>query len=108
MVIAQASIDDRCPVCKSDKYLNPNLKFLVNPECYHKMLVPCQASRLMVGVRRVLIGYSRWGLRRVRSVGECCGRQSSGNRLLRIPLWSEKSMFDGGLLNCTFHSHLSE
>jgi len=44
MVIAQASIDDRCPVCKSDKYLNPNLKFLVNPECYHKMLVPCQAS----------------------------------------------------------------
>jgi CDK-activating kinase assembly factor MAT1 len=37
MVIAQASVDDRCPVCKSDKYLNPNLKFLVNPECYHKL-----------------------------------------------------------------------
>src|ERR1700726_3875630 len=37
MVIAQTSVDDRCPVCKSDKYLNPNLKFLVNPECYHKM-----------------------------------------------------------------------
>jgi CDK-activating kinase assembly factor MAT1 len=37
MVIAQTSSDDRCPVCKSDKYLNPNLKFLVNPECYHKL-----------------------------------------------------------------------
>jgi Zinc finger, C3HC4 type (RING finger) len=37
MVIAQSSLDDRCPVCKSDKYLNPNLKFLVNPECYHKL-----------------------------------------------------------------------
>ena len=36
MVIAESSVDDRCPVCKSDKYLNPNLKFLVN-ECYHKL-----------------------------------------------------------------------
>jgi CDK-activating kinase assembly factor MAT1 len=40
MVIAQTSSDDRCPVCKSDKYLNPNLKFLVNPECYHKLYNP--------------------------------------------------------------------
>src|SRR5271170_719026 len=37
MVIAESSLDERCPVCKSDKYLNPNLKFLVNPDCYHKL-----------------------------------------------------------------------
>ncbi|CAO2647703.1 Nn.00g086250.m01.CDS01 [Neocucurbitaria sp. VM-36] len=28
---------DICPVCKSSRYLNPNMKFRVNPECYHKM-----------------------------------------------------------------------
>lgn len=30
-----------CPVCKSTKYMNPNLKFLVNPVCYHKMCESC-------------------------------------------------------------------
>lgn len=30
-----------CPVCKSTKYMNPNLKFLVNPACYHKMCESC-------------------------------------------------------------------
>ncbi|KAI9779427.1 MAG: TFIIH/NER complex subunit [Geoglossum umbratile] len=33
--------DDICPVCKSSRYLNPNMKFLVNPECYHKMCESC-------------------------------------------------------------------
>ncbi|KAF6235764.1 hypothetical protein HO173_005959 [Letharia columbiana] len=29
--------DDICPVCKSSRYLNPSMRFLVNPECYHKI-----------------------------------------------------------------------
>ncbi|KAL3421381.1 CDK-activating kinase assembly factor MAT1 [Phlyctema vagabunda] len=33
--------DDICPVCKSNRYLNPNLQFLINPECYHKMCSTC-------------------------------------------------------------------
>ncbi|KAF1850302.1 CDK-activating kinase assembly factor [Cucurbitaria berberidis CBS 394.84] len=32
---------DICPVCKSSRYLNPNMKFRVNPECYHKMCESC-------------------------------------------------------------------
>jgi len=35
------SSSDICPVCKSSRYLNPNMKFLVNPECYHKMCESC-------------------------------------------------------------------
>ncbi|KAF2726172.1 CDK-activating kinase assembly factor [Polychaeton citri CBS 116435] len=35
------SPDEICPVCKSSRYLNPNLRFLVNPECYHKMCASC-------------------------------------------------------------------
>ncbi|KAF2117070.1 RNA polymerase II transcription factor-like protein B subunit 3 [Lophiotrema nucula] len=30
-----------CPVCKSGTYLNRNMRFLVNPECYHKMCEGC-------------------------------------------------------------------
>ncbi|KAF3909740.1 hypothetical protein AA313_de0209595 [Arthrobotrys entomopaga] len=33
--------DEICPVCKSSRYLNPNMRFLVNPECYHKMCESC-------------------------------------------------------------------
>ncbi|TAQ91135.1 hypothetical protein B7494_g478 [Chlorociboria aeruginascens] len=33
--------DDICPVCKSNRYLNPSLEFLINPECYHKMCSTC-------------------------------------------------------------------
>ena len=48
MVIADASADDeRCPVCKSDKYLNPNLKFLVNPDCYHKLYSPPSNAQVL-------------------------------------------------------------
>ncbi|KAF1953010.1 CDK-activating kinase assembly factor [Byssothecium circinans] len=32
---------DICIVCKSSRYLNPNMRFLVNPECYHKMCESC-------------------------------------------------------------------
>jgi CDK-activating kinase assembly factor MAT1 len=35
------SSDDICPVCKSNRYLNPSLQFLINPECYHKMCSTC-------------------------------------------------------------------
>lgn len=33
--------DDICPVCKSNRYLNPSLTFLINPECYHRMCSTC-------------------------------------------------------------------
>ncbi|KAL5333011.1 CDK-activating kinase assembly factor MAT1-domain-containing protein [Aspergillus crustosus] len=33
--------DEVCPVCKSSRYLNPDMKFLINPECYHKMCESC-------------------------------------------------------------------
>lgn len=33
--------EDVCPICKSSRYLNPDMKFLVNPECYHKMCESC-------------------------------------------------------------------
>jgi CDK-activating kinase assembly factor MAT1 len=36
-----ADTSDICPVCKSSRYLNPNMQFKVNPECYHKMCESC-------------------------------------------------------------------
>ncbi|KAL8642566.1 MAG: hypothetical protein Q9228_000753 [Teloschistes exilis] len=33
--------DEICRVCKSSRYLNHDLHFLVNPECYHKMCDSC-------------------------------------------------------------------
>ncbi|KAJ8517320.1 hypothetical protein ONZ45_g5498 [Pleurotus djamor] len=35
-----SSMDDQCPVCKSDRYLNPKLRLLVST-CYHKMCESC-------------------------------------------------------------------
>ncbi|KAH7107740.1 CDK-activating kinase assembly factor [Auriculariales sp. MPI-PUGE-AT-0066] len=35
-----SSDDDMCPVCKSDRYLNPKLRLLVS-SCYHKMCESC-------------------------------------------------------------------
>ncbi|KAK7526369.1 CDK-activating kinase assembly factor MAT1-domain-containing protein [Phyllosticta citriasiana] len=32
---------DICPVCKSSRYLNPHMRFLINPECYHQMCESC-------------------------------------------------------------------
>lgn len=34
-------VEDICPVCSSGSYLNQNLKFKLNPECYHKMCENC-------------------------------------------------------------------
>lgn len=33
--------DDMCPVCKMIRYLNPDMEFLINPECYHSMCTGC-------------------------------------------------------------------
>ncbi|KAI0137651.1 CDK-activating kinase assembly factor [Hypoxylon sp. NC0597] len=33
--------DKFCPVCRRQKYLNPDLSFLINPECYHPMCTRC-------------------------------------------------------------------
>ncbi|KAH3899476.1 probable RNA polymerase II transcription factor B subunit 3 [Saccharomycodes ludwigii] len=32
---------EMCPICKTDRYLSPDMKFLVNPECYHKICESC-------------------------------------------------------------------
>ncbi|ODV89656.1 hypothetical protein CANCADRAFT_4280 [Tortispora caseinolytica NRRL Y-17796] len=33
--------EDTCYVCKSSRYLNPEMRFLINTECYHKMCSNC-------------------------------------------------------------------
>ncbi|KAK0733529.1 CDK-activating kinase assembly factor MAT1-domain-containing protein [Lasiosphaeria miniovina] len=33
--------DDMCPVCKMIRYLNKDMEFLINPECYHSMCSNC-------------------------------------------------------------------
>ncbi|WFD32524.1 TFIIH/NER complex subunit [Malassezia sp. CBS 17886] len=35
-----SSSDDKCPQCKTDRYLSPRLRLLVSP-CYHKMCESC-------------------------------------------------------------------
>ncbi|ORX42361.1 MAT1-domain-containing protein [Hesseltinella vesiculosa] len=39
-VVSFQEDDAQCPQCKSDKYLNPNLKLMVSP-CFHKMCEQC-------------------------------------------------------------------
>lgn len=36
-----SSESDQCPVCKSDRYLNPKLRLLVSSQCYDKMCESC-------------------------------------------------------------------
>ncbi|KAL2211404.1 CDK-activating kinase assembly factor [Sarocladium strictum] len=33
--------EESCPVCKSSRYFNKDLEFLINPECYHRMCKNC-------------------------------------------------------------------
>ncbi|KAL2161415.1 hypothetical protein VTH06DRAFT_7976 [Thermothelomyces fergusii] len=33
--------EDMCPVCKTIRYLNRDMEFLINPECYHSMCSNC-------------------------------------------------------------------
>ena len=39
--VSATTQDEVCPVCKSSRYLNSRLRFLVNPECYHQMCESC-------------------------------------------------------------------
>jgi len=45
---ANGSAEDICPVCKTIRYLNKDMIFLINPECYHPMCSNC-VSRLFAG-----------------------------------------------------------
>lgn len=38
---SSAGHEDMCPVCKSLRYLNKDLVFLINPECYHPICNNC-------------------------------------------------------------------
>lgn len=40
---------DICPVCKRVKYLDKEMEFLINPECYHAMCNTCVTSRFQTG-----------------------------------------------------------
>lgn len=39
-IVSYTSPDDKCPSCKTDRFLNPRLKLLVSP-CYHKLCTSC-------------------------------------------------------------------
>jgi CDK-activating kinase assembly factor MAT1 len=39
-IMDYSSADDKCPQCKTDRYLNPKLRLLVSP-CYHKVCESC-------------------------------------------------------------------
>lgn len=41
--------EEMCPICRASKYLNPDMQFLVNPECYHKMCESCVDRIFSVG-----------------------------------------------------------
>lgn len=38
---ATTDISDVCPICKQTRYFKKDLRFLINPECYHKMCESC-------------------------------------------------------------------
>lgn len=33
--------DEECPICHTKRYLHQGMRFLLNPECYHKMCMSC-------------------------------------------------------------------
>lgn len=39
-IVEFTSPEDKCPQCKTDRFLNPKLKLLVSP-CYHKLCTSC-------------------------------------------------------------------
>ncbi|KAF2494886.1 CDK-activating kinase assembly factor [Lophium mytilinum] len=55
-----------CPVCKSARYLNPDMRFLVNPECYHKMCESCVDRRFSQGPAACPIAGCKRTLRKAR------------------------------------------
>lgn len=40
-VLPAISTEDMCLVCKTSRYLNKDMEFLINPECYHSMCSSC-------------------------------------------------------------------
>ncbi|RPA74240.1 hypothetical protein BJ508DRAFT_244000 [Ascobolus immersus RN42] len=46
--IAPEDDNDTCPVCKSTRYLNPTLSFLIN-NCYHRLCSSCVSRRFTLG-----------------------------------------------------------
>ncbi|KAG4306126.1 hypothetical protein PORY_000114 [Pneumocystis oryctolagi] len=44
-----SSDHEKCPICQNDPYLNPNMRFLINPECYHKMCESCVSRIFTLG-----------------------------------------------------------
>lgn len=38
---APSDQDETCPVCKTTRYFNRDMEFLINPECYHRMCKTC-------------------------------------------------------------------
>ncbi|GAO19002.1 uncharacterized protein UV8b_01170 [Ustilaginoidea virens] len=38
---APSDEDETCPVCKTTRYFNRDMEFLINPECYHRMCKTC-------------------------------------------------------------------
>jgi CDK-activating kinase assembly factor MAT1 len=40
-ILTYPDSEEYCPVCKSSRYLNPAIKFLIEPACYHKMCSSC-------------------------------------------------------------------
>lgn len=41
MIAEDDGSKDMCPICRTDRYLSPNMTFLINPECYHKICESC-------------------------------------------------------------------
>ena len=38
---SSTNLPDVCPICKQTRYFKKDLRFLINPECYHKMCESC-------------------------------------------------------------------
>ncbi|KAJ5788491.1 hypothetical protein N7457_003481 [Penicillium paradoxum] len=58
--------DEVCPVCKSSRYLNPDMRFLINPECYHKMCESCVDRIFSSGPANCPVAGCRKTLRKAR------------------------------------------
>lgn len=39
--MTNADGEEQCPICKTLRYMNRNMKFLINPECYHPLCNNC-------------------------------------------------------------------
>jgi Zinc finger, C3HC4 type (RING finger)/CDK-activating kinase assembly factor MAT1 len=38
---AMSDTEEECPYCHSKRYLRQNMRFMVNPDCYHKLCESC-------------------------------------------------------------------